>query len=270
VSYPPELTKGQISRDVDQLGFEQNTARMVGVGNDLRQRFSEQHQAIQQNIDAFIDATDAQATNMREAGISVDTALQKQMNADKNRVRVAYAKADNSPEAQNPVDFTNPVANVVDTPTTLLDYLNNQVEGATETIIPTARKLAVHHGLATVDSNGNLIPANPSLKQVSKFRSDINAKINNQSSPDIRQGAIIKSFVDEHIGPSEGALYKAARNERVRVGRRWEDRKIIRDLVENKSGTSDRKVALENIQKRIVHDSSPDDLRIARCALPTP
>lgn len=54
---------------------------------------------MQQNLDAFIDMTGAKATNMREAGIAVDKALQKQAQIDKNRVRVAYAKADKSDEA---------------------------------------------------------------------------------------------------------------------------------------------------------------------------
>lgn len=45
--------------------------------------------------------------------------------------------------------------------------------------------------------------------------------------------------------------------------------KIITDLTENKTGSDDRKVALEDVQKRIIHDGSLDDLRFAKRALLT-
>lgn len=267
--YPPQLTEGQLSRDPAQLKFEVETAKDAELGAPLRQRQEEQHQVMQQNIDAFIDMTGAKATNMREVGLAVDKSLQKQMDADRNRVRVAYAKADKSEEAQTPVDIKSPVENVVESPTNLTDYLNSQVEGTTEPIIPTARKLAVHHGLATLDESGNLVPAIPTVKQVNKFRADINDKINDLSKADIRQGTIIKKLVDEHVGPSEGVLYKAARNERIRFGKHWENNTIMKDLTLKKRGTDDRRVALEDVQKRIIHDGSLDDLRVARRALMT-
>lgn len=267
--YPVQLTEGQMSRDPAQLKFEVETSKDPELGAPLRQRQEEQHQVLQHNLDAFIDSTGTKATNMRETGIAVDKALKKQLEADRNRVRVAYAKADKSEEANTPVDMSKPVENVIDQPTTLTDYLNNQVEGSKETIIPTARKLAVHHGLATLDENGNLVPATPNVKQVNKFRTDINDKIDNLSNPDIRQGSIIKSLVDEHVGPVEGALYKAARIERKRMADHWENRAIIRDLTTKKNGFDDRRVALEDVQKRIIHDGSLDDLRVAKRTLLT-
>ena len=267
--YPPQLTEGQLSRDPAQLKFEVETSKDAELGVPLRQRQEEQHQVMQQNIDAFIDMTGAKASNMRDVGLSVDKSLQKQLEADRNRVRVAYAKADKSEEAQTPVDIKSPVENVVESPTNLTDYLNSQVEGTTEPIIPTARKLAVHHGLATLDESGNLVPAMPTVKQVNKFRADINDKINDLSKPDIRQGTIIKKLVDEHVGLSEGALYKAARNERISFGKHWENNTIMKDLTLKKRGTDDRRVALEDVQKRIIHDGSLDDLRVARRALLT-
>ncbi|MFX4978884.1 hypothetical protein ABTC37_19635, partial [Acinetobacter baumannii] len=44
---------------------------------------------------------------------------------------------------------------------------------------------------------------------------------------------------------------------------------IIKDLTLNKTGTDDRRVALEDIQKRIIHDGSLDDLRVAKRTLLT-
>lgn len=265
--YPPNLTQGQMTRDPGQLKFEVETAKNAQLGAPIRQRYEEQHQVMQQNLDAFIDMTDAQATNMREAGISVDNALQKQMKSGKARVRVAYTKADKSPEAQYPVDLTQPVQNGSDT-ITVLDYLNSQPDLKSTPIIADAKSIALKLEIAKKDNNGNLIPDKPTVKQMEKWRSEIN-KNTNIDAPNVRQTAILKSMIDQHVEPVAGDLYRAARLERKRYAEHWENRKIITDLTSNKKGTEDRTVALEDIQKRIIHDGSLDDLRFARRALLT-
>lgn len=263
--YPVELTEGQLSRDPSQLKFEVETSKDPRLGDPLRQRYEDQHQVMQQNIDAFIDSTGSQATNMREAGLAVDAALQKQATADRNRVKVAYAKADNSPEAQAVVDLNTQINNN-GKPTTVLEYLNSQPDLPTTPILTTAKKTAVSLGIAESDANGNLVPKNPTVKQMEEWRQQINGNTNLEA-PNIRQSAIIKSMIDEHVEPISGPLYKAARIERKRVADKWENRAIITDLIENKKGSDDRKIALEDIQKRIIHDAPLDDLRFAKRAL---
>ncbi|MCZ3293837.1 hypothetical protein NYZ61_16340 [Acinetobacter baumannii] len=266
--YPVQLTEGQMTRDPAQLKFEVETAKDAELGAPLRQRQEEQHQVMQQNLDAFIDMTGAQATNMRETGIAVDKALQKQLQADKNRVRVAYAKADKSEEAQRPVDLTQPVRSGENDPMSVIDYLNSQPDLPTTPILTSAKRTAESLGIAIRGENGELIPNNPTIKQMEKWRQEINANTN-QEAPNIRQAAILKDMIDQHVEPVVGNLYKAARNERKRMADHWENRTIIRDLTTNKAGTEDRRVALEDIQKRIIHDGSLNDLRVAKRALLT-
>ncbi|MFV5349051.1 hypothetical protein VXO87_00515 [Acinetobacter baumannii] len=266
--YPVQLTEGQMTRDPAQLKFEVETAKDAELGAPLRQRQEEQHQVMQQNLDAFIDMTGSQATNMRETGIAVDKALQKQLQADKNRVRVAYAKADKSEEAQRPVDLTQPVRSGENDPMSVIDYLNSQPDLPTTPILTSAKRTAESLGIARRGENGELIPNNPTIKLMEKWRQEINANTN-QEAPNIRQAAILKDMIDQHVEPVVGNLYKAARNERKRMADHWENRTIIRDLTTNKAGTEDRRVALEDIQKRIIHDGSLDDLRVAKRALLT-
>lgn len=266
--YPVQLTEGQMTRDPAQLKFEVETAKDPELGVPLRQRQEEQHQVMQQNLDAFIDMTGSQATNMRETGIAVDKALQKQLQADKNRVRVAYAKADKSEEAQRPVDLTQPVRSGENDSMSVIDYLNSQPDLPTTPILTSAKRTAESLGIARRGENGELIPNNPTIKQMEKWRQEINANTN-QEAPNIRQSAILKDMIDQHVEPVVGNLYKAARNERKRMADHWENRTIIRDLTTNKAGTEDRRVALEDIQKRIIHDGSLDDLRVAKRTLLT-
>ncbi|MFY7027275.1 hypothetical protein ACOUI4_19340 [Acinetobacter baumannii] len=266
--YQVQLTEGQMTRDPAQLKFEVETAKDADLGAPLRQRQEEQHQVMQHNLDAFIDMTGAQATNMREAGLSVDKALQKQLQADKNKVRVAYAKADKSDEANYPVDLTQPVKVGDSEPMSVIDYLNSQPDLPTTPILTSAKRTAESLGIASRGENGELIPKNPTIKQMEKWRQEINANTN-QEAPNIRQSAILKDMIDQHVEPVVGNLYKAARNERKRMAEHWENRTIIKDLTTNKTGTDDRRVALEDIQKRIIHDGSLDDLRVAKRTLLT-
>lgn len=264
--YPVQLTEGQMTRDPAQLKFEVETAKDAELGAPLRQRQEEQHQVMQQNLDAFIDMTGAKATNMREVGLSVDKALQKQLEADKNRVRVAYAKADKSEEAQAPVDVSQPVQVGNMDPMSIIDYLNSQPDLTTTPILQVAKKMAVETGVAAKGEDGMLIPLRPSVKAMEKWRSEINNNVNYEA-PNIRQATILKNMIDAHTQPVEGVLYRAARAERKKLGDQWEKRKIITDLTTNKRGTDDRKVALEDIQKRIVHDGSLDDLSFTKRTL---
>ncbi|MFL1475216.1 glycoside hydrolase family 104 protein [Acinetobacter baumannii] len=264
--YPVQLTEGQMTRDPAQLKFEVETAKDGDLGAPLRQRYEEQHQVMQQNIDSFIDMTGAKATNMREVGISVDKALQKQLEADRTRVRVAYAKADKSEESQAPVDVSQPVQVGNMEPMSVIDYLNSQPDLTTTPIIGVAKQMAIETGVAAKGENGRLIPLLPTVKNMEKWRSEINDNVNYEA-PNIRQAAILKNMIDAHTQPIEGVLYKAARAERKKLGDQWEKRKIITDLTTNKRGSDDRRIALEDVQKRIVHDGSLDDLRFTKRTL---
>lgn len=265
----PELTRGQISRDPAQLKFEVETAKDPDAGAPLRQRYEQQHQAVQQNFDAFIDQTGSQTGgNARDVGLMVDGALQKQMRADKNRVRVAYKKADDSEEAATPVDVTQPVSVLEDGEISIIDYLNSQPELPTTPIITAAKRTAVSLGIAQKADDGSLIPGNPTIKQLEKWRSEINGNVN-QEAPNIRQATILKGFIDAHVEPYAGTLYKAARAERKRFGDKWENHTIIKDLTGNKKGTDDRKVAYENIVDRVIYSGSLDDLRQAKRTIMT-
>lgn len=265
----PELTKGQLSRDPAQLKFEVEAAKDPEIGAPLRQRYEQQHQAVQQSFDAFIDQTGTErGGNARDTGLMVDGALQKQMQSDKNRVRVAYKKADDSEEATTPVDITNPVSVLEDGDLSVIDYLNSQPELPTTPIITAAKRTAVSLGIAQKGEDGQLMPGNPNIKQLEKWRSEINGNVN-QEAPNIRQATILKSFIDAHVEPYAGTLYKAARVERKRFGDKWEKHTIIKDLVGNKKGTDDRKVAYENVVDRVVYSGSLDDLRQAKRTIMT-
>jgi hypothetical protein len=259
-------TEGTATRDPYQLKFEAETAKSE-VGSPLINRVEERHAGVIQNMDAFNEATGAQLNDKYQVGGAISSALQKEYANDKTKTRAAYAAADKSDESKVIVDLSRPVSNVIeDKDINLMEYLNTTVEGATETIIPTARKLAVHHGIAD-EVDGLLVPKPATIKQLENFRKDITAKTDSKEGADMRQAAIIKGLVDGHTEPFEGTLYKKARAARTEQAKRWERNSILDRIMGTKRNTEDRKVALEDVVDTIVKRGSKDDVDLVRKTL---
>lgn len=261
------MTTGQILRDPDLLKEESELAKMP-AGSELVRIQEEQTAIANMNMEKFNEMTGAAETDLYEIGNITDKALRQEMEKDRAKTNAAYNAADKSEEANTVVDLSKPISDNPES-ATLTDYLNNQVEGATETIVPTARQLAVHHGIAQLDESGKLVPLSPTIKQMERFRADINSKVNDKEKADLRQASIIKRLIDSHTEPYEGKLYKQARSLRRAQAKRWENNQIIVDLMSNKAGTDDRKVALENVVGKIIYRSSLDDMRQVKRTLLT-
>lgn len=260
------LTEGQLSRNPTQLNFEVETAKRE-IGTPIRQRYEQQHAAVNANFEKFFESTGAEKVTPREIGLSIDDAMQKELAKDKARTRAAYKKAEKSDEARTVVDLTRPVSGVLeDGDTTLINYLNDQVSGVTEPILDSAKKLAVKRGLA-IEEDGVLVPLSPTIKQMEDFRKDIVAKTDSKSAPDIRQSTIIKNLIDGQTEPYEGNLYRNARQLRREQAQKWESNTIIKNLTNLKRGTEDRMIALEDITDKVINKGSYDDLNQVRKTL---
>ena len=179
------------------------------------------------------------------------------------RGRTEYAVIDK--DAISTVDKFSPNAGAG---SSIIDYLNSQPDLKSTPIIGDAKKIAASLGIAKKDSDGNLIPLQASVRQMEDFRKEINANTN-YDKPNIRQSAILKDYIDAHTEAVAGAKFKAARMERTKFAKKWENNKIIGDLIKNKHGTEDRITPLENIQKKVVYGGSLEDLRKVKRTLLT-
>lgn len=260
-------SRGTATRDPQQLKFEAETAK-VKAGEPLVTRVEERHAGILHNMDSFNESTGADLFEPYAVGEAITGALKKEYMADKARTRAAYAAAEKSSEATRIVNLDRKVSGVLNNDTTLAAYLNGTVEGATETIIPTARKLAEHHGLANIH-NGKLYTKPATIKQLEDFRKDITAKVNDRDGADLRQASIIKQLVDGHTAPYLGTLYAKARKARTEQAQKWERDGILDKVMGTKRGTDDRKTALEDVVETIVKRGSKDDVDTVRYTLLT-
>jgi hypothetical protein len=269
---PVELTKGQATRDFEQLRFEQEAAKNPELGVPLRERAAEQHKAVRQSFDAWIDQTGAEAPDARAIGIAVDKALTARAARNKAEVRVAYKEAEKSPESLNPVDPGLPVSigeGDMALTSSVIDYLNTKPTGLKTTALTDhAKQYAIKLGIAEKLDDGTLVARPTNVKTMEAWRREISQATGFEPA-EIRDATILKKLIDGTTEPAAGPLYQKARGLRAKYAEQYENRAVISDLLNNKRGMADRKVALEDVFDRIVFRGSLDDMRFARKMLQT-
>ena len=270
---PIDLTKGAATREAGQLAFEKE--QMKGpLGAPLRQRAEENNLQALQNFDALIDMTGAQTAAIGPAatGNVVIDALSKGWQGAKAKTSAAYTRADNSPEALNPVDFSLPRTlkyGEQETVTTLFDYLNSKPTGVPSSAIPdTAKQYAIKLGIATQDADGNLVPLASNVKTLEQLRKEINASTD-YDIVNIRESKILKSLIDETTKDAAGPLYGEARALREAQARKYEGRAVVANLLTTVKGKDDPKVAASEAFNRAILNATPEEVTFLRRVLLT-
>jgi hypothetical protein len=271
---PVTLTKGAAQRDAAQLAFEKE--QMKGeFGAPLRNRAEENNLQILQNFDATIDATGAQAAfaGPSATGGSVVNALSAGWQAAKNKTRVAYTKAKNSPEAQAAVD-TNSVVTIgkgdQEITDSLIGYINGKITGLPSSLVPdTARKLLIKLDLASADDAGNLISKPATVGKLEEFRKELSGTAKFDDNVGLREETILKKLVDAQTAPVSGPLYTEARGLRTKQANKFEDRAIVARLITNRAGMKDPQVAVDQVFQRSILNGSPEEITFLKRVLLT-
>lgn len=265
---PVQLTKGQATRDFEQLRFEGEMAKDPTKGQVLREFAEEQNARAIRNFDVFVDQIGAQKTDPVAVGDSVTNALRARAAADKAKVRVAYKNAEKSGEMADPVNLDG-----------LVKHLNESApDAAMAPLLNTARQWAIKYGIAE-EQNGVLVPVHArggstlmnerppgvvSLATAERYRQMINRNTDYEPT-NIRQATIIKGLIDEATEGQGGKLYREARAQRRQYAERYENFGLARDLLNNKRGMSDAIVPAERVfQKAILSAPMADVKQIGR------
>lgn len=255
---PIKLTKGQATRDFEQLRFEGETAKDGGLGQPLRDRNAQQNAALAQNFERLIDETGAQAPNAIETGRSVNAALVNAAAKRKAEYNGKYKAAKAAGELEEPVSLAP-----------LADYLNANRAGRTSapilsTIADELRVQGIGEGAL---ADGSLVAREATLAQVEAVRKAVNKFVKDADPNDVRVGAEIKGVIDQLTEGLGGDLYKEARQSRRRYAQLFEDNAIVRDLLRTRRGTADRQVALEDVFRRSVLNGDRASLSMLRRTL---
>ena len=257
---PIKLTEGQKTREFGQQRFERETAKMPEEGQPLRERFAQQNEQLQQNLDAFIDKTGARSVDLRDVGISVDKVLRDRAAKDKVKIRSLYKEAEKAGEMEQPVTLGQ-----------LVRHLDESgPESVVANVLPAIRAKAIQIGAAIEGPDGRLITQPVSLKNAELLRKSVNAATNNEPT-NIRQAGIMKGLIDDETATAGGNVYQQARQARVKYAKNYENVGLVKQLLGTKRGSDDRGIALEDTLRRsiLAPSTSLDDVRQIRRLLQT-
>lgn len=257
---PIKLTEGQKTRQFEQQRFERETAKLPEVGAPIRERFATQNKQLQQNLEAFVDMTGAEAPDLRSIGLTVDKALRDRAARDKTRIRTLYKEAEKAGEMEAPVKLDTVVQHLVD----------NAPEAEVANVLKATRAKALQLGVATEAPDGTLIAQPVTLKTAELFRRSIGGATNAEPT-NIMQASTMRGLIDTSTEGLGGNMYKQARAARARFGSDYENIGLVKNLLGQKRGSNDRSIAMEDVLRRSVIDPSTslDTVRQVRRLLQT-
>lgn len=248
---PVELTSGAATFDPEQLAFEKEQLYSA-LGGPLRKRAEENNLQVLENFDRFIDQTGATATeNIADSGNAVIKALSNGYQAAKNKVNVAYKRAEASEGAQEPVSYAE-----------LKSFIDGQDE-ATKEISPVLKSVAQQLAKNDPDGTGQITVA--TMENIRKLISK-NAQ---QGTPSSVYGGEMKGIIDSLTAGKGGELYDKARKLRIEQARKFENRAIVARLITNVKNMDDPKVAADEVFKKSIMNESPEDIKFLRQTLRT-
>lgn len=259
---PIDMTLGEATRNRQLLAFEREEAKGE-FGDPLTAKIDRNIKQFHENFDVLIDRTGAATVHAgnEAVGRQLLEVLGSGYSKAKEETRQAYKTARQSEEAKINVDPSAPITiaqgTEFETTGSLIDYLNNEPTGINK-LTDAAKKYAEILKIARKDEDGNLQPLNPTAGQLRDLRVKINEAVGYEK-PDIRHATILKKMIDSYVEPVAGPLYKRADNLRIKQGRKYENRAAIADLLNNKRGTDDRKIAIEDIVRKSLISGSTED-----------
>jgi len=254
---PVRLMNFMKTRDHADMQRAIELAKNNELGGPIRAGFDRIRGEMASNFDAFLDKTGAQIWKGREdRGIRVTGALEKMAAQDKARVRTLYNQAAKSADAQTKVPLNQLVPIQIgedEIETTLLRYLTSQPTGVPSSgTVDAARQFAVNLGVLSKNEAGDLIAANPTVKNMEELRREISG-IGNPADPNsIRQEGILKRLIDAHTEPYATGAYAVARNARKEVSDKYESVSTIAQLLGTKKRTPERVIAAEKVMDRLL------------------
>jgi hypothetical protein len=253
---PVTLTKGAATRDAQQLAFEKEQIKS-DLGGPLRQRAEENNLQALQNFDALVDMTDAQLMDLSSTGGAVVKSLTEGLTAAKNRTRAAYKAAEKAGELENNVTLS-----------TVVDYINENIpEGDLAPILKAAQQKAIAIGAAVPDANGRLVAQPITLRQAESLRQTFQ-RAGFEGADQFHGGSLKRAFDVETEGLG-GDLYKKARQIRLDQARKFENRAIVARLIKNRKGMEDPQVAADQVFRKSILNSSPEEITFLKRVLLT-
>ena len=231
---PMDLPRDIYTRNFKDINWAREKAKDAVTGEPLRQNYSKLNKELIDNLDAEIYATGAQKTGIERAELGQD--LNNVIGAYKKdryqQVKDKYTEADTAGETLQQVPYK-----------AVIDYIDNiQTKRPTQYDQNPILKM-VKEDLKANDPNGT---GAINLRQYEDIKQLINAETEFGTSNGFH-GSKIRSAINEVTKDAGGTLYKEANALNSRYMKEFEENPAIRDITAIKKGTTERKIAIENL-----------------------
>ena len=247
------LTKGQVTRNFEQLQFEKETAKKVDLGESLRERVENQSETLIQNFDAIEDMQQPIRSEYRDIGQAVDEALKQRHKKLKKIENNLYEQARSAGELKENISIDELTDTFED-----IDRFRG-VSNNVGPIINEAKRLKL------VDQDLNVIPQ--SLDDIELYRQFVNNATDITDPRQARIRRIVLSTIDDATEKAGGNLYKKARKHSRKMRQEFENTGITKRLLSSKKGSDERAIAYEDVFKKIILDSPIEEVNKLRGTL---
>ena len=231
---PIDLSRDQYTRNFKDVNWAREKAKDATTGEPLRQKYASDNQKLINNLDLEIQATGAQKTGIDrgELGQELNNVIDTYKKDRYQGVKNAYTAADTAGETLQQVPYK-----------LVLDYIDN-IESKRPTQYDQNPILKmVKEDLKANDPNGT---GAINLRQYEDIKQLINAETEYGTSNGFH-GSKIRSAINEATKDAGGTLYKEANALNSRYMKEFEENPAIRDITAIKKGTTERKIAIENL-----------------------
>lgn len=239
-------TIGQATRDPAWVRFEKEAVKREG-GEDLRERTVNQTRTVYANLDHVAESFDPASTENRAIGAAIDRPLRNRMAIENRKVDQAYTAAREAGEFDQQVNTDG-----------LAQALNGFI--TREGVAPNARAVrleALRLGLVAEDEAGNLVGRTARFGETETLRQFVGKVTKWEDDPQSFAGASLKGAIDAIQSTVDSPLLTRGRQLRTQFAREFENVGLTREILSTKRGTTDRKVAIEDVYSKIM--SAPLD-----------
>jgi hypothetical protein len=247
---PVKLTKGDAERTFEQQRFEKETAKNPELGKPLREAAADKTEAVTKNFEAFIEQTGATEIDRGALGRKVVDPIVEKAEKAKQEIRAAYEAADAAGETSELVPYS-----------AVRSYIEDQTQTTREKLAPIL-KLAEEQLL----KNDPEATGQVSIKALEDVRKAIRANTEFGTPNSVHAGELIKR-IDAATENAGGDLYKGARKLYAEYAKEFKEKGVIRDLIQLKKNSSDRRTAFEDVFDRAVLRGSLADVQNVRDTL---
>lgn len=240
---PIELARFQRTRNFAEQQRARELAKNNEVGGPIRDRMSQQQDALRQNFERFIEGTGSQVwENPYEQGGVIADALSTLAKRERTKINALYKRAERAGEMREPVSYKS-----------LSDFIAGQTPTTREKLAPVLRTVQEQLDAADPNKTGMI-----DLNQMEDIRKLIN-KVSSPGTPDASFGRDMRNIIDDATKDAGGDVYRQARAARAKYARDFDDIDLVQKIYSTKPGSTERYVALEKVVDRITGTSAPLD-----------